>query len=170
MNINKSLLTLAILVAFCSVSLAETVHQTSSGDNLYTGDGGNAVEKGKMEAKKVDGCEAEKIARITGKMSQWGFVTSWFGLPTPAGKAIIRIRMYVDDQPVAKYGLYIANKSGQKHIGLLKIPADAKPNTFVSIDVPANATEEWSGLTIKKMDKSENPSPWLDTISVVLPD
>ncbi len=29
---------------------------------------------------------------------------------------------------------------------------------------------EWSGLTIKKGEKSDLPSVWIDTVSIVLPD
>jgi hypothetical protein len=103
-------------------------------------------------------------------MGQWGFVTCWFGLPAPEGKAVVRLRLYVDDQKTAHYSLYTVNKKGQSGIGALKIPADAKAGSFVTVDVPVDAKAEWSGLAIKKTEKSNLPGPWIDTVSVVLPD
>ena len=45
----------------------------------------------------------------------------------------------------------------------------AAANSFVTVDVPVDSNQEWSGLTIKKADNSNLPSPWFDTISIVLP-
>jgi hypothetical protein len=161
----------ALAISIGSAAFAETVHQTVNADKLFTGDGGSAVAKGVMETKKVPGAEAGEVARVKGNMVQWGFVTAWFGVPTPAGKSVIRIRVYKEaGQKVAKYMLYIAGQSGKSGFGELKIPDDAKDNTFVNIDIPINVNKEWNGLTIKKADKSDLPSLWIDTVSIVLPD
>jgi hypothetical protein len=61
-------------------------------------------------------------------------------------------------------------KSDQVWLSELKIPADVKTNSFVTVDVPANATAEWGGLTIKKTEASDAPSPWIDTVSTILPE
>jgi hypothetical protein len=164
--------TLALaMAAGAAPTTNETVHQKLSGDQLHTGDGAKAIAKGVMEAKKVNGAESDggQVARFKGDMPQWGFVTAWFGVPAPAGKSVVRLRVYVDDQKTARCMLYTRDKSGQSGIGVLKVPADAKPNTFVSVDVPVTAAGEWSGLTIKKADKSDLPGPWIDTVSIVLP-
>ncbi len=161
----------ALALSFAGVAMAETVHQTVYGSKLHTGDGGNAVAKGQMEAKKVDGAASGDVARVKASMNQWGYVTAWFGLPVPQGKSIVRIRLYNEaGQKCAKYMLYIAGQSGNTGFGELKIPADTKENTFVSIDVPISVNKEWNGLTIKKVDKSDLPSPWIDTVSIVLPE
>jgi hypothetical protein len=166
----KSFVVLSAIVALAAVTRAETVHQTIGGDKIYANDGGNAVAKGKMEAKKVDGATSDQVARIKGDMKQWGYVSCWFGLPSPQGKSTVRLRIYVDDPKVAKCMLYTVNKSGQNGIGVLKIPADAKQGTFVNVDVPVETDAEWNGLTIKKAEDSALPGPWIDTVSVVLPD
>ena len=157
-------------LAFAAAADAETVHQTLDGDKIHTGDGGNAVEKGKMESKKVDGAEGGTVARVKGDMEQWGYVTAWFGVPTPAGGSVIRFRVWVDGEKPAKYMLYVRGKDAQSQVGELKIPADATKDTFVTVDVPVTSAAEWSGLTIKKAEKSSLPSPWIDTVSVVLPE
>jgi hypothetical protein len=173
MQLRKTLIVTVALLGFGMLALAETVHQSLPADKLYTGDGGNAVEKGQVEAKKVVGAESAggQIARVKGSMGQWGFVVGWFGVPTPAGKSIVRVRLY--NEPggkVAKYFLYTRNDKGSNGIGELKIPANTPEDTFVNVDVPVNASAEWSGLVIKKAEKNDLPSPWIDTISIVLPD
>lgn len=165
-----SVLALFAIVSLCDTAVAETVHQTVPSAKIYTGSGDNAIDKGVMEVKKVDGATNDQVARIKGNMNQWGYVNCWFGVPAPAGKSIVRIRVFNDGQKTAKYLLYIRTSGGQHMIGPLAIPADAKENTFVDVDVPVNASDEWSGLVIKKADKSDLPSPWIDTVSVVLPD
>ena len=173
MRIRKPAMVVLALLALSGLSLAETVHQTMPGAKLYTGDGGNAVAKGQMETKKVEGAEAAggEVARVKGNMQQWGFVTAWFGLPAPEGKSIVRLRVYNEaGQKAAKYMLYTRNKEGQNGIGDLKLPADAKENSFVTIDVPVTAKAEWNGLVIKKAEKNDLPSLWIDTVSVVIPE
>jgi len=160
----------AALLAFTSFVAAETVHQSMPGTKLFTGDGGNAVAKGQAETRKIEGAESGEVARVKGDMVQWGFVNCWFGLPAPEGKAIVRVRVYNEaGTKTAKYLLYTRTKADQSMIGEMKLPADAKENTFVNIDVPLTAKEEWSGLVIKKAEKSDLPSLWIDTVSVVLP-
>jgi len=39
----------------------------------------------------------------------------------------------------------------------------------VNVDFPVKATDEWAGVIVKKADKSDKPSPWIDTVSAVLP-
>lgn len=170
MRLSNSLTAVLAMFVMAGMARAETIHQTINGDKIYASDGGSAVEKGKMEVKKVDGATSGEVARVKGDMNQWGYVTCWFGIPTPEGKSIARFRIYVDGQKTAKYMLYTAGKNGTNQVGELKVPADAKENTFVTVDVPIDAKQEWSGLTIKKAEKSDLPSPWIDTVSVVLPD
>lgn len=161
---------LAALIGFCTVAMAETVHQTVPSGKMLMGDGSSALKKGKLETKASDAATDKQVARIKGDMPQWGYVACWFGLPAPQGKVIVRIRVLVDDQKAAKYLLYTKTKTDQVMIGELKLPADAAAGTFVNVDVPVNSPEEWSGLIIKKAEKSELPSPWIDTVSIVLPD
>lgn len=175
MSLSKWMMAAAMVIAFAgfTTAQAEMVHQTVPGAKLHTGDGGNAVAKGQMETKKVAGAEGEagEVARIKATMNQWGYVTAWFGLPAPQGKSVIRIRFYNEaGQKAAKYMLYIAGQAGKTGFGELKVPADAKENEFVTIDITVNASQEWNGLTIKKVDKTDLPSPWIDTISIVMPD
>lgn len=173
MQRHKNLIAIVAVLGFGMLALAETVHQSSPAEKLYTGDGGNAVEKGQAETKKVEGAESAsgQVARVKGSMSQWGFVTCWFGIPAPAGKSIVRVRIYNEaGTKTAKYFLYTRNDKGSNGVGELKIPADAKDKSFVTVDVPVNATAEWSGLVIKKAEKNDLPSPWIDTLSVVIPE
>lgn len=162
-------ISLAAIVLACTLTIAgEKVHQTLPGKSLRTGGNANAVEKGVAETKEVKDAESGVVARVKGDMNQWGYVTAWFGVPTPAGKSTVRLRVYVDAEKTAKYMLYINTSSGQATIGELKLPADAKPDTFVNVDVPIDAKAEWSGFTLKKADASKLPSPWIDTLSVIL--
>jgi hypothetical protein len=152
---------------FGGIALAETVFQTVKAGDLFTADGGNAVDKKQVEVQKVDGADGGQVARIKGDMVQWGFVNAWFGQPAPQGKSTVRVRLYVDGQKTAKYALYIHGKNDS--VAELKIPDDAKEKTFVSVDVPVDSDQAWSGLSIKKIETSDLPSPWIDTISIVLP-
>ncbi|MFA4943922.1 MAG: hypothetical protein WC789_04395 [Lentisphaeria bacterium] len=170
MRTGKALMVAAVVVFLGGVALAGRVHQSLPGDKLYTGDGGNAVAKGQMETSKVEGAESGQVARIKGNLPQWGYVTCWFGIPAPQGSSLVRLRIYVDGQKPAKCFLYTSGKDGQNLVGELKVPADAKAGIFVAVDVPVTAKEEWSGLIIKKAEKSDLPGPWIDTVSVVLPD
>src|SRR5512138_3173238 len=96
MTIHKCFWAAAMILALGIVSTAraESIHQSVPGSKLHTGDGGNAVAKGQMETKKVDGAQSGDVARVKGTMNQWGYVTCWFGLPAPQGKTIVRIRLY----------------------------------------------------------------------------
>jgi hypothetical protein len=167
---NKRSIAAAAVLIVSGLAMAESVHQSVPANKLYTGDGGNAVSKGQMETKQVEGADGGQVARIKGDMKQWGFVNCWFGLPAPEGKSVARLRIYVDSQKTAKFMLYIRTKDEQTSIGELKIPADAKEGTFVNVDVPVDSKTEWSGLVIKKADTSDLPSPWIDTASIVLAD
>src|SRR5688572_25952405 len=126
--------TFAIALMFLAhAAVAERVHQTVNGDQIHTGDGSNAVAKGQMEAKKVEGAANGQVAQVKGNTAQWGYVTCWFGLPAPEGKSIARFRLYFDGQKTAKYLLYIRGKDGQTQVGELKLPADATANSFVTV-------------------------------------
>jgi hypothetical protein len=170
MKISSILFAATAVAVLTTGAVAETVHQSVPGDQVSTGDGGNAVEKGQVEVKKVDGASNGQVARVKGSMGQWGYVNYWFGIPAPVGKSVVRLRIYCDGQKTAKYALYMHGKSDQVWLSELKIPADVKTNSFVTVDVPANATAEWGGLTIKKTEASDAPSPWIDTVSTILPE
>lgn len=153
---------LFIAAVSCMVVNAEKIHQKLPGTS-FTG------KKELVESKQVKEATNGKVARMSGKMVQWGYVAYWFGIPAPEGKSIVRFKIYVDKTPVAAYGVYIKTENGQKFIKKLEIPEDAKPESFITIDVPVESDVEWSGLILKKFEKSDKPGPWLDTVSIVLP-
>lgn len=158
----KSIITVIALFFAIFANAGEEVHQKAQGE-------APTKEKAKMEIKEVKGAEEGKIARVKGDMNQWGFVSYWLGIPTPDGKSTIRFRIYNDGQPTSTYAVYI-NVDGQKFIKKIEIPADAKANSFVNIDIPVEADAEWSGIFLKKFEKSDKPSPWIDSISVLVPE
>lgn len=149
---------------------AETVHQSLPGPGLFTGDGASAVAKGQMETRQleVDGA-TRSVARLSGGFPQWGFVTAWFGLPAPAGRAQVRLRLWLEDAPAAAVNYYIVEGREQRFLGAGVLPLDAKPGSLVTVDVPVEAKMEWSGFVIKKADGSANPGHWIESVSVVLP-
>jgi len=148
-------------------SLAETVHQKAPGESALKGDGKSA--KDVLETNTVEGADSGKVVRAKGSLGQWDYVAYWFGLKVPAGDSILRFRVYNDGNPAASYAIYMRDENGQNMVGKLEIPADAAKNSFVNIDIPVSATEEWSGVIVKKAEKSNKPSPWIDTVSAVLP-
>ncbi|HSI84413.1 MAG: hypothetical protein ACAI35_12985 [Candidatus Methylacidiphilales bacterium] len=154
-------LVLALSFALAGVALAEKVHQKSEGEAAYAGDGGSALATKKIETKKVDGAE---VARVTGATTQWGFVKYWLGIPTPAGHAVIRVRVLKTDEPTAKYALYIGDKGPLA----LTIPADAKNGDLVDIDIAVDIEKEWSGITLKKVSPDTLPGPWIDSFTVLV--
>jgi len=158
----------ALLALMASFAVAETVHQTVQADKLQTGDGKNALTAGTTESKTIEGAGGGVVARLKGSVPQWGFVNCWFGLPAPQGKSIIRFHIYVDSDKVAKTLLYIRGQGSADMVGELKLPADAKEKSFVDVDVPVDAKEEWSGLVIKKAEASNAPGFWIGSVSVVL--
>jgi len=160
----------AVFALMASFAFAETVHQSVPADKFQTGDGKNAITAGAVESKTIEGAGGGLVARLKGSVQQWGFVNCWFGLPAPQGKSIIRFHIYVDSDKVAKTLLYIRGQGGADMVGELKLPADAKEKTFVDVDVPVDAKEEWSGLVIKKAEASNAPGFWIQSVSVVLPD
>lgn len=145
---------------------AETVFQTVRGENASAPSGGTAVAKKLVETKAVDGVN---MARVLGTTSQWGYISFWFGQTVPAGKVVIRFNVYVDDTATAQYGVYAHLKSGQTFLDKLTIPADAKKNSIVAINIPVDQPEEWNGILLKKMESSDKPSPWIDSVSVITP-
>jgi len=161
--------TLTLLTAFAMscVGAFAGVHQTTEGENAYSAAGGSALDAKLIETKDVAGAT---VARVPGSMNQWGFVNYWIGIPAPAGKSTIRLRIYNEAGVTAKYILYISVGGSQKMLKPIALPADAAVDSFVVVDVDVQAEAEWSGIILKKADASTNPSPWIDSISVVLPD
>lgn len=159
----------ATLLALATAAYAESVHQTANGDKAYTGEGAMAVEKKVVEVKDEPKAESGKLARVKGSCPQWGYVTYWFGIPAPAGKSVIRLRVYVDGQDAAKFSAYLASPEGQVPAGAIQLPEGAKTDSFVNIDIPVDAKKEWGGLAIKKAEQSDKPGPWIDNVSVLLP-
>lgn len=154
--------TLAAAVLLASVAGAEQVHQKAAGEKA-------AGDKKLIEIKEIKGAESGKLARVKGEMNQWGYVSYWMGIPAPAGKSVIRLRIYVDKEPTAAFGVYTHSAEGQELVRKLELPADAKPDTFITVDIPVDAKTEWGGVTLKKFEKSDKPGPWIDQVSVVLP-
>jgi hypothetical protein len=161
---------LAAVLTAAPVALAAYTQQSISCDKMFTDGGDNAIDEGQMETKEVEDAQDGRVARVKSSMNQWGYVSCWFGTPVPAGKSTVRLRIYVDGKPTARYNVYLRAKAGSILLSELKLPSDAKLNDFVDVDVPVESKEEWTGLTIKKADPSRLPSPWFDTISIVLPD
>jgi hypothetical protein len=170
-RIMKIVNSIIVALAFCLLANAnaysETIHQTVRGEAAAAPDGGTALSKKLIETKSIPG--AETVARLVGPAKQWAYVSFWFGIPAPAGKSVIRFKVYVDDTATADYGVYARLKTGQTFLAKLVVPADAKKNSFVDIDIPVDSPAEWNGASLKKMDTSDKPSPWIDSVSVVLP-
>ncbi len=156
---------------FCLIPLAdiraESIFQSLDGAAAFAPDGGTALAKNLTETKVVP--EGGTVARTLGSLPQWGYIAFWFGQPAPAGKVIVRFKVYVDDSDTAAFGIYTKSTSEQVLITKLEIPADAKKNAYVTIDVPVDSKEDWSGLILKKMEASDKPSPWIASVSTVLP-
>jgi hypothetical protein len=162
-------LMLMALLTLGPVALAERVHQSLPGEKASAGDGSSALDKKLIEVKADKGATSGKVARVVGSVGQWGFVTYWFGVPAPEGKSILRLRVLVEDG-AGEFAVYIRPAGGgQQMIGKIAPPADARPGSFVDIDLAIDAKGEWSGAVIKKMAKDDKPGPWIDTISVVTP-
>lgn len=160
----KTLLISALLFVSGLCLQAETVHQTSPGSAAYKGDGSNAVKSGLMETKTI---KDAPVARVTGSLSQWGFVTYWMGLRTPPGASVIRVRVFNTGEPTSGYAVYISGGS-KDSLGKLDIPAGSPANSFVNIDIPVSLEKEWSGIVIKKTTKDELSGPWIESVSVLL--
>jgi hypothetical protein len=139
----------------------ETLLQTVNGDKTEQGD--------RLEVKAEPKANSGKIARVHADLPQWGAVIYLLEKPIPAGKSIIRFRIYVDGQDTAKYSAYTLVNGDDVNIGLIPIPADAKTGSFINADVPVDSQTEWNGVFIKKVEKTDKPGPWIDTISVVKP-
>jgi len=163
---NTIIATLAICLLAGGSAYSETVHQTTRGEDAFAGEGAKAIDKKIIEVKEIS--DSGKVARVVDSVPQWGYVNYWFGLPAPAGASILRVKLYVDENETANYAFYIKKADGEL-IEKLQIPADAKPNSFVSIDIPVDLPQEWNGVALKKTDNSDKPGPWIDSISVVVP-
>lgn len=161
----KHILSVSALLLACSLAWAETVHQSREGSSANKGDGSKAVASGVMETKTVAGVE---MARVTAAMNQWGYVTYWMGLTTPPGAAVVRITVLNTGEPTASYGVYIVGGS-KDPVGKITIPSDAAKDAPLNIDIPVNLPKEWSGITIKKFSADNLASPWIQSVSVVLP-
>lgn len=161
-----------IIAASCGLlltfnSLAETVHQKAPGDSALKGDGKSA--KDVLETNTVAGADSGKVVRAKGSLGQWDYVAYWFGIKVPAGDSVLRFRVYNDGSATASYAIYMRDANGQNMVGKLEIPANAAKDSFVDIDLPVTASEDWSGVIVKKAEKSDKPSPWIDTVSAILP-
>jgi hypothetical protein len=163
-TIHTLIITLALLTA---TTQAQTVHQTLNGDAARTGENASAVEKKVVETKTTpDGT----VARVAGTVTQWGYVNYWFGLPAPAGKATLRLNIYVEDpDQLNSYAAYIKREGQDPLVLRFKLPADAKKDTFVNVDIPVDVPQEWNCVTLKKIVANETPGYWIKTISVILP-
>lgn len=167
----KRLAMTAMILMAVTVLKAEKIHQKINGDAAVLQNQSSAVASGAMEVKEVkDGDRTVKVARPSGKVEQWGFVSYWMGLATPAGKAILRIRIFVDDDDPAHFSVYKISATGA-HEGVkpIRIPDDAKTGSFISLDISLESAENWSGLALKKTEMTANPGPWIESITVVLP-
>ncbi len=162
----SSIAAAVLSLALAASAFGETVHQSAKGESAYSPDGGSAMQKGMLESKEAEG---SKAVRLKGDVQQWNFVTFWFGSPAPAGKATIRFKVLADSQATADYGVYLVNSAGQSSLGELTVPANAKPGSFVEVDVQVDSQTEWSGVALKKTEQSGDPSPWIESVSVVLP-
>jgi hypothetical protein len=167
----KTLSTLITALAVCllvnDTASAETVHQTVPGEAAMTAGGAKALDKKQIEVKNLP--EVGNVARVVGTMSQWGFVNFWFGLPAPAGKVIVRFKIYVEDGETASYAAYIKKEGSEPLVHKLQIPADAPKNTVVTVDIPVDLPNEWNGLALKKIVASDKPSAWIQSVSIVVP-
>jgi len=164
---NSIIVALALGVAAITPAYSETVYQSVPGEDAVSPDGGKALDKKLIEVKSIP--DNGNVARLLGSMVQWGYVNFWFGLSVPAGKVIIRFKVYVDDGATADYCAYIRTKDGQTNVGKLEIPATAAKNSFVVVDLPVEEQEEWNGLSLKKIDTSDKPSPWIGSVSIIQP-
>ncbi len=115
------------------------------------------MDKKLVETKSVTG--GDTVARVLAATPQWSYVSFWFGQTVPAGKVVIRFKVYVDDGTPATYGIYAHLKSGQTLLGKLTIPADAKKDSVVDIDQAVNQPEEWNGVLLKKNGKHCQAEP-----------
>ena len=168
MKIAKTIIAVLISSSLLLTSLhAESIFQTVRGENASAPSGGTAADKKLTETKDITG--GAKVARALGTTGQWGFISFGFGQMVPAGKVVIRFNVYVDDTATAQYGVYANLKSGQTLIDKLTIPADAKKGSIVAVDLPVDQPEEWNGILLKKIENSDKPSPWIDSVSVVTP-
>ena len=146
---------------------AETVHQSLAGAAAKTGSGEDAAAKNAVETKTLP--TGEKVTRVAASNPQWGYVNYWFGLPSPAGPVILRVKAYVDGDETAPYAFYIKRDGAEPLVQKLEIPATAKKDSFVTIDIPVDLNTEWNGIALKKIAASDKPGPWIESISVVKP-
>ena len=166
-KINSLIGAIAVCLLANANIYAETIHQTVKGEAAYTGEGGSALTKKQIEVKNVP--DKGTVARVVGSLNQWGYVNFWFGLPVPAGKSVLRFKVYVEDGDTAEYAIYISNSAGDPIVTKLIIPADAPKNSVVTVDVPVDVPAEWGGFAFKKMVTDNKPSIWIESISAVLP-
>lgn len=161
----KLTLTLAALLACTPIALAQKEHQKVEGEAAYTSSGSKAIEGDLLETRTEGDAT---LARLKPDMGQWGFVNYWIGIPAPEGSSIIRFRVFNTAEETAKYLVYIQQGDNQKMLGALEIPADAPANEFVDVDIEVDSDTEYSGIVLKKSVKESAPSPWIDTVSVLL--
>ena len=159
-------LCLALSLATAPLLSAETVHQSIEAEDGQGGTGNGASrDNGSLEIQEVDGAT---LARVVPTFNQWAYVSYWIGIPTPAGKATVRLHVYNTEDITAKFVVYIKVEEGQKMIGEIAVPPDAPKNAFVDINLPVELTEDWSGIILKKASKESDPGPWIDNIKVIV--
>jgi hypothetical protein len=167
MKIVSSIIIASVFCLLANVSAySETPPQTVGGETAIGPNGGTALEAKVIEVKSLPG--NVKVARVVGSEHLWGFVNYWFKNSAPAGQSIVRVRVYVDNTAAAHYGIYV-HALGDVLQGKLFIPASTKKNTFIDVDVPVESPKEWNGVSLKKMETSNKPSPWIDSVSLVMP-
>ncbi|MDR1190142.1 MAG: hypothetical protein LBK60_00570 [Verrucomicrobiales bacterium] len=156
----------AVAVLTAATSYGETVHQSLNGTDARTGENAKAVEKNVMEVKSTPDGE---IARVVGSVNQWGYVNYWFGLPAPAGKSVIRLKLWVDDPDLTSaYAIYVKREGQDPLVCRIKLPADVKKDSMVTVDIPVDVPQEWNCATLKKIVNNDKPSYWIRSISTVL--
>jgi hypothetical protein len=145
--------------------ITKTDRQMIKGSSVFT----------QLDVKAEPKANSGKIAHIESHAHLWNFANFWLGKMVPAGKSIIRFRLYVDGQATADTPIYIGNSKGFKsphhHVefGKLPPPAGAKIGSFVDVDVPVDFPEEWDVVVVKKGEENDKPTPWIDTVSIVQP-
>jgi len=146
---------------------AQTVHQTLKGEAAFGPSGGSAVKENLIEVKEIP--EHGKVARVVGSAPVWGYVNYWFGIPAPEGHTVLKVDLYFDGNETAPFAFYIKREGGEPVVKKLEIPADAKKDSIVTVEIPIDFDHEWNGVSMKKIAASDKPGPWIQNISVVRP-
>lgn len=166
----KTIPSLAVILTLALHGLpaqAETVHQSLPGTAAKTSGGEDAVAKKQVDTREVP--SGGKAARLAATTPQWGFVNYWFGIPSPAGPVIIRVKAFVDETDPAACAFYIKRDGAEPLVQKFEIPSDAAKNSLVTVDIPVDLPNEWNGLALKKTEAAAKPGPWIAGIEIVKP-